>query len=155
MARNPAMLASGQSGRQPSPMYSRDQHGPMSTARHGTDVIVGIAPHDGEDGADGDGEDGDMGENVICVPTSALALPDEQEHMEAPELHDIVTANIEGKVCRIKGDQAYVCVTAVNGEAIDEQGNAEDNENSQPDGQGNEEAGLTSMANDLDQSGSY
>lgn len=51
----------------------------------------------------------------ICVPTAALAMPDEQEQMTNPEPGDTVTLQVEAKVLRVEGDMAYVQPSSVNG----------------------------------------
>lgn len=67
--------------------------------------------------------DGDeMGSNgEICVPLQALAMPDQQDQMEAPVMGDKVQANIEGTVTRIEGENAYLKLDAVNGQKLDKE----------------------------------
>lgn len=51
----------------------------------------------------------------LCVPTSALAMPDEQDQMTEPSPGDAVTLQVEAKVSRVEGEMAYVTVQTVNG----------------------------------------
>jgi hypothetical protein len=60
----------------------------------------------------------EMKSNEICVPTSALAMPDEGEQLTNPEEGDIVTLQVEGKVSRVEGDKAYVTPSSVNGQDV-------------------------------------
>lgn len=94
-----------------------------------------------------------MDENEICVPTSALSMPDEQESMEAPEAGDIVQFNGEGKVTRIEGENSYVKLTAINGSPLKEDGSAQDEPGGDPESP--DEGGLEKMAADLDQNNTY
>lgn len=68
-----------------------------------------------------DGDETPMGENQICVDLSALSMPDEQDQMQPPAVGDLVQANIEGKVDSIQGDKAYVTMTAVNGQPVEDE----------------------------------
>ncbi len=56
-----------------------------------------------------------MSDNEVCLPLDSLSLPDDKEQMEAPAVGDMVQANVEGKVSRVEGSNAYVTMTAVNG----------------------------------------
>lgn len=72
------------------------------------------------DQAEPDMDDMMGGKHEICVPLDSLSMPDEQEQLEAPAVGDAVTMNIEGKVTRIEGVNAYVQPTAVNGQPVEE-----------------------------------
>jgi hypothetical protein len=60
-----------------------------------------------------------MSSGEDCIPISYLSMPDDQEQMQNPEVGDQVQYNVEGKVTRIEGDNAYVQKTAINGNKID------------------------------------
>jgi hypothetical protein len=68
----------------------------------------------GAPGADAGGMDNDQ----QCVPLDALAMPDEQEQMNPPAVGDSVSYQVEGKVVRIDGKNAYVEPTAINGQPV-------------------------------------
>lgn len=52
------------------------------------------------------------------VPLSALAMPDDTEQMQPPEVGDEVNYQVTGKVISIEGDVAQVQKTAVNGQPV-------------------------------------
>ena len=56
----------------------------------------------------------------FCVPLATLSMPGEGDQMTPPEVGDVVTASVEGKVTKIDGDNAYVKPTSINGKPIDE-----------------------------------
>lgn len=56
----------------------------------------------------------------LCIPSAALALPDEGEQMLEPSPGDPVQATIEGTVSRIENGHAYITLAAVNGQPIEE-----------------------------------
>jgi len=90
-----------------------------------------------DQGAD---DSGAMDQNEICVDLDSLSMPDEQEKMQAPEVGDKVQANIEGEVTRIEGNKAYVKMTAVNGQKVDDTAASSD---------ADEEASLQAMAQQM------
>src|SRR5436853_7861392 len=55
----------------------------------------------------------------VCIPSKALAMPDENEQMANPTPGDPVTFQVEGKVTRVVGENTYVKPTSVNGEPLD------------------------------------
>lgn len=55
----------------------------------------------------------------ICVPLASLAMPGEDEKLENPAEGDPVQCQIEGKVSRVEGDNAYVKIESVNGKPVD------------------------------------
>lgn len=55
-----------------------------------------------------------------CVPLDALAEPDDQEQMAAPEVGDSVNYQVQGKVTRIEGNRAYVEPESINGKPVDD-----------------------------------
>ena len=57
--------------------------------------------------------------NEQCVPLMALAMPEEGDQMASPEVGDVVTYTVEGKVTRIEGDMAYVEPETVNGKPVE------------------------------------
>lgn len=77
--------------------------------------LDGPAPFDGERPA----PEPVMGMAEICVPVSALAMPDEGDKMQNPRPGDSLQGTWEGKLSRIEGDNAYVSLTAVNDEKLD------------------------------------
>jgi len=54
----------------------------------------------------------------VCVPVSSLASPAEDDQMASPESGDMVQFQIEGKVSKIEGDNAYIFVESVNGKPV-------------------------------------
>lgn len=60
----------------------------------------------------------DMGMSEVCVPASALAVADEKDQPQAPVVGDKGTAQVDFTVNRVEGDQAYIRVDAVNGQAV-------------------------------------
>ena len=58
------------------------------------------------------------GGNEFPVPLSALAMPGEDEKMNAPGLGDPVQLQAEGTVTRIEGETAFVSVKTVNGQPL-------------------------------------
>lgn len=59
-----------------------------------------------------------MGGGEDCIPTDALAMPDEKEQMQPPEVGDEVNYQVTGTVTRIEGDNAYVKRKTVNGQEV-------------------------------------
>ena len=68
---------------------------------------------------DGDEAEGPMAENEVCIDLASLAMPDDQDQMQPPEVGDKVQASIEGEVSRIVGGKAYVTMTSVNGNPVE------------------------------------
>lgn len=54
----------------------------------------------------------------ICVPLTALAMPDESEAMQPPADGDKVQGNFEATVSRTEGDKAYIKLDSINGEKL-------------------------------------
>lgn len=81
---------------------------------------AGAQPPDAEDQAEPAeaNENESMAPGEVCVPVSALAMPDEQDQMATPEAGDIVQLQVEAKVTRIEGENAYVQPMSVNGQEI-------------------------------------
>lgn len=61
----------------------------------------------------------------FCVPLDSLSMPDDKDQMTPPEVGDVVNAQVEGKVSRIEGENAYVVATSINGKPIGEEEAAE------------------------------
>jgi hypothetical protein len=59
-----------------------------------------------------------MAPGELCVPLSALAMPDEGDQLANPEEGDKVTLQVEGKVGRIEGENAYITPETVNGQPV-------------------------------------
>jgi hypothetical protein len=59
-----------------------------------------------------------MESNEQCVPVVALQQPDDSEQLVTPEVGDVVSYTVEGKISRIEGDKAYVTVETANGKPI-------------------------------------
>lgn len=60
--------------------------------------------------------------NEQCVPVAALQQPDDSDELVTPEIGDVVSYTVEGKISRIEGDKAYVTVETANGKPMaDEQ----------------------------------
>ncbi|MDE2020040.1 MAG: hypothetical protein KGJ13_06880 [Patescibacteria group bacterium] len=57
-------------------------------------------------------------ENVDTVPMAALAMPDDQQQMQPPEVGDEVNYQVTGKVVSIEGDFAKIQRTSINGQEI-------------------------------------
>jgi hypothetical protein len=57
----------------------------------------------------------------VTVPLASLAMPGEDEIMNNPGMGDTVQFHAEGKVDKIDGDNAVVCIDAVNGKPVSDQ----------------------------------
>jgi hypothetical protein len=77
-------------------------------------IIAGGAPRPEAPGH----SEPDADDQEQCVPLSALSMPDDQEQMTPPAVGDQVSYQVEGKVTRIEGDEAYVQPTSINGQAL-------------------------------------
>lgn len=55
----------------------------------------------------------------VVVPLASLAMPGEDDKMQAPSVSDPVQFQAEGKVISIDGDNARVSIEAINGKPID------------------------------------
>jgi len=77
----------------------------------------------------------------VAVPLKSLAQPDDKEQVQTPAEGDAVTFTVDATVTRIEGETAYVKVSAVNGNPIDDEA-AEP----APDNEMQEGADLRSMA---------
>lgn len=64
-----------------------------------------------------------MDSNEQCVPVAALQQPDDSDQLVTPEVGDLVSYTVEGKISRIEGDKAYVMVETANGKSIDDEKN--------------------------------
>lgn len=62
------------------------------------------------------------GANEQRVPLAALQQPDDQEALVTPEVGDMVSYTVEGRVSRIEGDVAIVTVESANGKPLQEEG---------------------------------
>lgn len=62
--------------------------------------------------------------NEQRVPLAALQQPDDTEQMITPEVGDMVTYTVEGRVARVEGETASVTVESVNGKPIHSEGEA-------------------------------
>jgi len=60
--------------------------------------------------------------NEQRVPLAALQQPDDQEALVTPEVGDMVSYTVEGRVSRIEGDVAIVTVESANGKPLQEEG---------------------------------
>lgn len=60
--------------------------------------------------------------NEQRVPVAALQQPDDQEALVTPEVGDMVSYTVEGRVTRIEGDSAVVTVESVNGKPAEPAG---------------------------------
>lgn len=58
----------------------------------------------------------------VPVPVDALAMPGEDDKMNAPAVGDPVQLQAEGKVTRIEGELAYVQIKSVNGKPVSAEG---------------------------------
>ena len=56
--------------------------------------------------------------NEQRVPVAALQQPDDQEALVTPEVGDVVSYTVEGRVSRIEGETAFVTVESANGKPI-------------------------------------
>jgi len=61
------------------------------------------------------------GPNEQAIPLAALQQPDETEQLVTPEVGDMVTYTVEGKISRIEGDRAFVTVESANGQPVAEE----------------------------------
>lgn len=87
----------------------------------------------------------DKGGMEQCVPIDALAMPDDQEQMQPPAVGDAVNYQVDGKITRIDGQNAYVMPTAVNGQQM------ADMKEQEPD----QEGALRQEAQEMDDSETY
>jgi hypothetical protein len=135
----------------------------MKPKKPGLMVAIGL-PKGGpapDAGAQQDSEgmgaaEGSMSDSEVCVPLSALAMPDGEngDQMANPEVGDKVTFTVDGAVTRIEGDNAYVEPEAVNGqpvegEAGEEQGDDQAPENQADQADSQERADLQSQAGQM------
>jgi len=60
-----------------------------------------------------------MNASEQCVPTDALAMPDDGNQMTPPEKGDTVDYQVQGKVTRIEGGMTYVQPTSINGNDVE------------------------------------
>lgn len=98
------------------------------------------SPHEG-------GEFSPDADNMDTVPLDALAMPDDQEQMQPPQVGDVVNYQVTGKVTAIEGDVAKVLRTSINGQDLPGQpeetnGDNDNPENANQDQDGDESAGL-------------
>lgn len=106
-----------------------------------------VAIGDRPDGKQGDGNLDAMSSasNVDTVPLDMLAMPDDQEQLQPPEVGDEVNYQVTGKVVAIEGDQAKVQRTSINGQDIP--GSDNDDESQTPqDADANAAQGLRDQA---------
>lgn len=101
----------------------------------GPDAALILAPEAG----------GGMDSTEQCVPVDALAMPDDGEQLTPPAAGDRVSYQVEGKVTRIDGKNAYVQPETVNGQPI-ESGKAEPNEGQPPEEDAQQLQGLQDAA---------
>lgn len=52
------------------------------------------------------------------VSLQALAMPDESDRMETPQVGDRVSYQVEGVIASIEGENAFVTKEAVNGQPV-------------------------------------
>lgn len=57
----------------------------------------------------------------LPVPLSALAQPDDAEKMQTPGEGDSVSLQVDATIVRIEGETAYVKVTSVNGNSLEDE----------------------------------
>lgn len=72
-----------------------------------------------------------MSPDEDCVPLQALEMPGEDEQMNTPEVGDPVNYQVEGKVTRIEGPNAYIKRTTVNGQPVSKEGEMTNDDDSQ------------------------
>jgi poly(3-hydroxybutyrate) depolymerase len=58
----------------------------------------------------------------VPVPLDALAMPGEDDKMNAPSVGDPVQLQAEGTVTRVEGDTAFVSIKSVNGKPVTPEG---------------------------------
>lgn len=63
--------------------------------------------------------------NEQRVPVAALQQPDDTEQLVTPEVGDLVTYTVEGRISRIEGESAVVTVESANGKPIQSEAPAE------------------------------
>lgn len=59
-----------------------------------------------------------QGANTDTVPLSMLSMPDDQEQMQPPEVGDVVSYQVTGKVVAIEGAYARVQRQSINGQEL-------------------------------------
>ena len=57
----------------------------------------------------------------VAVPLKSLAQPDDKEQVQTPTEGDAVNFTVDATVTRIEGDTAFVKVSAVNGNPVDDE----------------------------------
>lgn len=90
------------------------------------------------------------GNSEQCVPTEALAMPDSDEQMTAPEVGDPVSYTVEGKVTRVDGKNTYVKAETINGKPVEQEAQSEE---PMADGQGEDAAGLQQLQDEAGKTG--
>lgn len=79
-----------------------------------------IAVGDRPDGKEGDGNlsPDSAAKNLDTIPLDSLAMPDDQEQMQPPEVGDEVNYQVTGKVVSIDGGNAQIERTSINGNPV-------------------------------------
>lgn len=84
------------------------------------------------------------------VSLAALAMPNEGEQLETPQIGDRVSYQVEGTISRIEGDRAFVAKEAVNGQPVDQDA---DNMGGPSDGDADNLQSLTADAEAMSEGG--
>lgn len=107
-----------------------------------------VAIGDRPPGKEGDGnlEAASSAQNVDTVPLDSLAMPDDQEQMQPPEVGDEVNYQVTGKVVAIEGNVAKVQRTSINGQEVPGQDDEADDASADQAAQQQEGQGLRDQA---------
>ena len=82
-------------------------------------IALGAPADDaGKMGLGGDLNAESQANNVDTVPLDTLAMPDDQEQMQPPEVGDVVNYQVTGKVVAIEGNMAKVERQSINGQDL-------------------------------------
>ncbi|HEX3625135.1 MAG TPA: hypothetical protein VH280_06905 [Verrucomicrobiae bacterium] len=87
----------------------REGAGPLAHARGSVNTLSDVA-------------------NTDTVPLTMLAMPDDQEQMQPPEVGDVVNYQVTGKVVAIEGDCARVQRQSINGQELQNSQNPSDDD---------------------------
>ncbi len=116
---------------------------------NGPGLVVALgAPGQNGEMSPGDPNAESQANNVDTVPLDTLAMPDDQEQMQPPEVGDVVNYQVTGKVVAIEGNMAKVERQSINGQDLPDAPDETDDQDANPQDANNddEQQGLRSSA---------